>query len=148
MLFLENQQATMANQVKETPTPTNPAPTDSSEATQKFLQQLVQNNNPKDTTKNETPIRRNTALYTPPAQTDGAVCTKVDGKEKWTANIMNTNPQINQKEERQWCQHCNKGKGKWILKRANNHWTGTHDAWAKKRKDRITKRYHRDISKL
>ena len=38
MLFLENQQANMANQVKETPPPTNPAPTDSSDATQKLLQ--------------------------------------------------------------------------------------------------------------
>ena len=145
MLFLENQQANMANQVKET---TNPAPTNSADAALKLMQQLIENNTTKDTTKKETPVRRNTALYTPPAQTEGAVCTKVDGQEKWTATIMNTNPQINQKEERQWCQHCNAGKGKWIMKRANDHWTGTHDAWAKKRKDRITKRYHRDISQL
>ena len=85
----------MANRLKETPPPSKPTP-DTSDVTHKLLQQLINNNNSnnKDKNKTKTKIPQNTALYTPTSQTEGAVWTTVDNQEKWTATIMNTNPQI------------------------------------------------------
>ena len=101
----------IANETKENTNPNQPAPsTDSKLKT--LLCEMIQNSSNTATTAltgNKKP-RKNpkgqVVFITPPEQTMGAVCTKVDGHDKWTAKIMNTHPKVNKEEEQQWCQPC------------------------------------------
>ena len=139
----------IANETKENTNPNPPAPsTDSKLKT--LLRKMLQNNSNTATTaltsnkKQQRNPKGQVALITPPEQTKGAVCTKVDGHDKWTATIMNTHPNVNKEEERQWCQPC----GRWMVKNFNNHWTGTHKDWQVKERAKQKKLYKKKLKEL
>ena len=139
----------MANETKENTNPNPPAPLTDSEL-KTLMRKILKNNSntaPTNLTSNKKQKgnpKQQEALFTPPEQTQGAVCTKVDGHDKWTATIMNTHPDVSAKEDRVWCQPC----GKWMVKNFNNNWTGTHKAWQEKEKDKVKCRYKAKMIEL
>ena len=136
----------IANETKENTNPNPPAPSTDSELTT-LLREILQNTSTTALTGNKkqrTNPKGQVAFRTPPEQTTGAVCTKVDGHDKWTATIMNTHPNVNKEEERQWCQPC----GRWYVKNFNNHWTGTHKDWQLKEKAKTERIYKAKMKEL
>ena len=139
----------IANAAQEQTPATKPSVTLDPE-TKKLLEDAINSNKQTSPTKPPAPKRprrnpkNNSALYTPPEKTEGAVCEKVNGCDKWTATIMNKNKNVTAKEERIWCQPCKK----WILQTYTEHWTGTHDDWIKQEKERLRKKYEEKVKTL
>ena len=148
MLLLDNYRLDMANHTKKTTPPTKLAPVDASDVTQQLLSQLPKNYLREITkTKTKTQKKQLSALYTPPTQSNRVVCTKVDSQDKWTATIMNDYLRAKQKEEEQWCQHCNNRQGMWIINQENvKQWIGSHNAWVKKQTEYSKKIYRDQLS--